>query len=99
MNPAAAVLAIGIAAFWLLGSSVLILRLLIDHWRVVGICRTASPADEGDRLLRDELAAKLGISSPRLLRSPYLSGPCLTGVWRHTILLPEESSDVPCLRC
>ena len=95
VTPAAAALAIGIAAFWLLGSSVLFLRLLIDHWRVIGICRTASLADEGDRLLRDELAAKLGISAPRLLRSPYLSGPCLTGVWRHTILLPEESSDVP----
>ncbi len=95
VKPAAAALAICVAAFWLLGSSVLLLRLLTDHFRVIEICRTASPAELGDRLLCDELAAKLGISAPRLLRSPYLSGPCLTGLWRHAILLPEESSDVP----
>src|SRR5690606_36370384 len=42
-----------------------------------------------------ELSARLGVASPALLRTPYLTSPCLTGIRRPAILLPEELHDLP----
>jgi beta-lactamase regulating signal transducer with metallopeptidase domain/protocatechuate 3,4-dioxygenase beta subunit len=94
VQPAAAAFVTAISTFWLVGTVFLLARLLIDYRRMIVVCRAAHPVDLLDARLCRELSAKLTIAAPRLLRTPYLSGPCLTGIWRPTILLPEESTGV-----
>ena len=90
------VLAAGIAfglTVWLLGSAVLSLQLLITHRRMVRLRASAVPAEAEARELCVELAEQMGVGSPAVLRSPFLFSPCLDGIRRPAILLPEETGD------
>jgi beta-lactamase regulating signal transducer with metallopeptidase domain len=78
------------AATWLLASFVLLLRLIVQHAQLRHLRRSAASVDDEDRRLCNELAARMQLVPPALLRSPYVSSPCLAGVMRPTILLPEE---------
>src|SRR5262249_21251014 len=84
VQPAAAAFVTAISTFWLAGPVFLLARLLIDYRRMIVVCRAANLADPLDARLCHELSAKLAIAAPQLLRTPYLSGPCLTGIWRPT---------------
>ncbi|WP_145112616.1 carboxypeptidase regulatory-like domain-containing protein [Botrimarina mediterranea] len=82
--------AIGAAVLWFVVSGVLLARLALA-WRALLRLRSASTvADEPTHRLCSELATQLGVATPQVLRSPYLPSPCLAGIRRPAVLLPEE---------
>ena len=56
---------------------------------------SATVASEEQQRLCWQLAQAMGMRPPEVLRSPFISGPCLAGVRRPTILLPDELPAVP----
>ncbi len=85
----AAIAAIGLAV-WLLGSTLMALRLLVGHARMRRLRASAVPAEPEATALCDEIARKLNVGSPSVWRSPFLFSPCLDGLTRPAILLPED---------
>ena len=59
---------------------------------MVAVGRAAASAAAEDQRLCRELSSRLGVAPPALLITPFLSGPCLTGIFRPAILLPEMLS-------
>lgn len=85
-----------ILAFWLLGAAILAMRLLVGHRRMARLRETAIPAEPEAQALCHELAGRMRLRPPGVLRSPFLSSPCLDGLRRPAILLPEDAE--PLLR-
>ena len=82
-------LAFGCVAVWLFVSVGLLGRLSVAWWRLVRLRRSAVPVDEETMRLSRELAATLDVNAPDVQRSAYLPSPCLAGLGRPTILLPD----------
>ena len=80
-----------ILAFWLLGTAILAMRLLVGHRRMARLRGTAIPAEPEAQALCHELAGRMRLRLPGVLRSPFLSSPCLDGLRRPAILLPEDA--------
>lgn len=80
-----------LTAAWLLGAVVLGARLAVGQRRMARVrsCAIAAEADVQD-LCRD-LARRMSLEPPPVLRSPFLSSPCLDGLRRPAILLPEDA--------
>ncbi|HKI17278.1 MAG TPA: M56 family metallopeptidase, partial [Isosphaeraceae bacterium] len=78
-------------AFWLLGTAILAMRLLVGHRRMAHLRGTAIPAEPEAQALCHELAGRMRLRFPGVLRSPFLSSPCLDGLRRPAILLPEDA--------
>ncbi len=78
-------------AFWLLGTAILATRLLIGHRRMARLRGTAVPAEPEAQALCRELSGRMHLRLPGVLRSPFLSSPCLDGLRRPAILLPEDT--------
>ncbi len=78
-------------AVWLLGSSILGARLLIGHRRMARLRACAVRAEPDAEALCNDLAIRMGLSLPLVLRTPFLSSPCLDGLRRPAILLPEDA--------
>ena len=78
---------------WLLGAVVMGARLLVGHRRMTRLRATAVPAEPGAEALCRDLAARIGVGTPAVLRSPFLFSPCLDGLRRPAILLPEDVGD------
>jgi beta-lactamase regulating signal transducer with metallopeptidase domain/uncharacterized GH25 family protein len=87
--------AIAICLVWFAGSAVLLLRLGWAWTRLDRLRRDAAPADEATHQACCDLAKRLGVSPPQVLRSPYLASPCLAGLVRPAILLPESDQSLP----
>jgi beta-lactamase regulating signal transducer with metallopeptidase domain/protocatechuate 3,4-dioxygenase beta subunit len=77
-------------AFWLLGAAILAVRLLVGYRRMARLRGTAIPAEPEAEALCHELARRMRLKLPEVLRSPFLSSPCLAGLQRPAILLPED---------
>jgi beta-lactamase regulating signal transducer with metallopeptidase domain len=80
-----------ILAFWLLGTAILAMRLLVAHCRMARLRKTAIPAEPEAQALCHELARRMRLLLPGVLRSPFLSSPCVDGLRRPAILLPEDA--------
>jgi beta-lactamase regulating signal transducer with metallopeptidase domain len=81
--------ALGVAAIWLLVSFGLAAR-LVNAWRQIARLRRRSmPVDADTIRICHEIASALGVSAPDVLRSPCLPSPCLAGIRRPAVLLPE----------
>ena len=80
-----------ILASWLLGTAILAMRLLVGHRRMARLRGTAIPAEPEAQALCHELAGRMRLRLPGVLRSPFLSSPCLDGLRRPAILLPEDA--------
>ena len=80
-----------VLAFWLLGTAILAMRLLVGHRRMARLRGTAIPAEPEAQALCHELAGRMRLRLPGVLRSPFLSSPCLDGLRRPAILLPEDA--------
>ena len=78
-------------AVWLLGSSILGARLLVGHRRMARLRACAVRAEPDAEALCNDLAIGMGLSLPLVLRTPFLSSPCLDGLRRPAILLPEDA--------
>ncbi|SIO61105.1 Signal transducer regulating beta-lactamase production, contains metallopeptidase domain [Singulisphaera sp. GP187] len=84
----------GIAfAVWLIGSVVLMVRLLIGQRRMARLRSAAVPVEADAEALCREIADRLRLTAPSVLRSPFLFSPCLDGLWRPAILLPDDVVD------
>ncbi len=88
MSPAA-VGVIGLAV-WLVGATFLAVRLLVGQTRMRRLRVSAVPADEGTEALLREVARQMNVAAPTVWRSPFLFSPCLDGLRRPAILLPED---------
>jgi beta-lactamase regulating signal transducer with metallopeptidase domain len=84
-------MALILLAFWLLGTAFLAMKLLAAHCRMARLRGTASLAEPGAQALCHELAGRMRLRLPAVLRSPFLSSPCLDGLRRPAILLPEDA--------
>ena len=74
-------------------ASLLALRLAIGQVRVARLRRLAVVAGPHEQELCAELARRLSVLPPRVLRSPFLHSPCLDGLRRPAILLPEDADE------
>ena len=78
-----------ISATWLLASFVLVTR-LAAAWRQLGrIRQRAVKADKRVIQTCQRVASALNVGPPDVLHSPCLPSPCLTGIRRPAVLLPE----------
>ncbi len=75
---------------WLIGSIVLAARLCVGQWRMARLRSGAIPAGRDAEALCAELARRMSLRTPAVLRSPFVSSPCLDGLRRPVILLPED---------
>ena len=81
--------AIGLA-FWLLGSMFMLLRLWLGQATMHSLRATAVPAESAAEALCREVALQMNVDSPTVWRSPFLFSPCLDGLRRPAILLPDD---------
>ncbi|MEX2142263.1 MAG: M56 family metallopeptidase [Pirellulales bacterium] len=90
-----ALFAIAISLAWLLTSLVLLVRIVIGLRRMRQLCRSGTPVEPHEQRLCNEHAAAIGVDPPLVERTPFLDSPCLAGLLRPVILLPEEPLRVP----
>jgi beta-lactamase regulating signal transducer with metallopeptidase domain len=84
-----------LGAAWIAVSLCFVARLLTAVRRTSRLRRSAVPADPVAISLCRELAGRMGVPAPAVLRSPFLCGPCLHGIRRPAVLLPEEDAADP----
>jgi len=89
-----AVAYIGLTGLWLLGSGLLLFRLLVAHLRLARLRGVATNAPASVRNTCETLARQMAVRTPRLLTSPRVSSPFLIGFFRPAILLPESGTMV-----
>ena len=53
----------------------------------------AVPAEPGTEAICRELAVQMRVGTPAVLRSPFLFSPCLDGLRRPAILLPDDDGE------
>ncbi|WP_010585136.1 M56 family metallopeptidase [Schlesneria paludicola] len=79
-----------VIVIWSLMSSLLLARLVIANLVMWRLRSESGPAPA--EILREcqSIAIQMGITAPPVLINASLSSPCLTGLWRPTIMLPAE---------
>ena len=75
---------------WLVGAAVMCTRLGVGHRRMTRLRAMAVPAEAGTEAICRELAVQMRVGTPAVLRSPFLFSPCLDGLRRPAILLPDD---------
>jgi hypothetical protein len=66
---------------------------LANGWRKLGrLCSSATEADPATIATCREQAGRMRVAAPEVKHSPFLSSPCLVGLYRPVILLPESMS-------
>lgn len=83
------------SAAWLALTLLLISRLAIAWWRLTRLRKEASLASEETHRFCEEVAASMAVPAPEVRCSPYLPSPCLAGLRRPTILLPDTPLTMP----
>ena len=86
-----------IVLLWLLGSTIVLLRLAVGTWKVGRLAKAGDRVDDGEWLsLATRLSNRLGITRPlTLLRGDKLAVPVTWGVVYPAVLLPPDSTDWP----
>ena len=95
VRPAAAATVGVVTFFWLVGGSALLMRLAVAHLSLMRLRRTAIVSGDDQLRLCCQFAEDMGAWPPAVLTTPFVSGPCLTGIRHPAILLPDELPDVP----
>lgn len=85
-----AILYIALTTAWLLVSALLAIRLLLAHVRMARVRRVAQEGSAALKGLCRNLAREMHLKPPILGTSPVVKSPCLTGLIRPSILLPES---------
>ncbi len=73
---------------WLVGTTLLLLRLAAAHGLMSRARRTACEANAETTKLCRELADRMGVRAPAVLWNPSVNSPCLVGLLHPAILLP-----------
>ncbi len=81
-----------VSLIWFTTWLVLIGRVIWGWLQLRGLRGKAHSTDQRTLELGSEVARQMNVSPPRILRSPFLSSPCLTGVRRPAILLPDDEN-------
>ena len=81
--------AIGLAV-WLLGAAFMASRLFLGHFRMRSLRSSAAPAEATAQALCHDIARQMNVAAPSVWRSPFLFSPCLDGLRRPAILLPDD---------
>jgi len=89
-----AIVALVASGLWLVVSCGLAVRLGLAWWRLARLRRGAIRADADTMALCHELASTFAVPAPAVLRSPYLPSPCLAGIRRPAVLLPEVDQNL-----
>ena len=84
--------AVGLVAVWLAGTFVLLIRLAQSALSLRRLTQQAVPAAESEQALADRLASEFGARAVPVRRSPLVPSPCLAGMLRPTILLPDAET-------
>jgi len=82
------------AAIWLAISGVMLVRLAASCAATYRLRASAREADPETIARCRALAARMGLRAPSVLRSPGVTSPCLVGLRRPAILLPEVEEGV-----
>ena len=77
-----------LAAAWLTGTAVVLVRALVAGHRVARAARTAAPAPADAIALLGELAARVRVRAPRLVIGDPAVGPHVVGLLRPIIAVP-----------
>ncbi|NQT15879.1 MAG: PD40 domain-containing protein, partial [Planctomycetes bacterium] len=78
-----------LTAAWLAGSCFLLTRLVAAYLGVVRLSRTACQVESATVAECRAVARRMGVRPPLVRRSPFVASPCLVGLCRPMILLPE----------
>jgi len=86
-----------VTILWILGTTIVLLRLAIGTWKVGRLAKNGDRVDDGEWLsLTQRLANRLGITRPLiLLRGDKLAVPVTWGVVYPAVLLPHDSIEWP----
>jgi len=85
----------GFCLTWAAVSSMLLGHLAFACWHLARLRRCAFQAEPPTIQTCRELASRLGVAVPEVLRSPYFPSPCLTGLRRPAVLLPDADMNLP----
>jgi beta-lactamase regulating signal transducer with metallopeptidase domain len=81
-----------VTLFWVCGAAILLVR-LANGWRKLWcLCASATEPDPATVATCQEVACLMHVAVPEVKHSPFLSSPCLAGVHRPVVLLPESLS-------
>ena len=83
------------AALWLIAGICLLGRLALGWRHLHRLRRDARAADALTIESCHQIAARLQVAQPEVLHSPYLPSPCLAGVRRPAVMLPETDLSLP----
>jgi len=83
--------AVGLAT-WACGAAGVGLRLVLAARRMGRLRATSIPAEPAVVALCRDLAGTMRLPTPQVLRSPFLASPCVDGLRRPVILLPEDDT-------
>jgi beta-lactamase regulating signal transducer with metallopeptidase domain len=81
--------AVGLALLWAIVSGTMLARLAIAWSRLNRVRRSSRKAESVTIDLCRALSVELGIAPPDVMRTPFLPSPCLAGLRRPAVLLPE----------
>ena len=82
-------IAMGACVVWFVVATALLTRLSLA-WRQLAVTRRrALPADDETVRMSREVAALFGVRPPDVRLSPFLPSPCLAGLRRPVVLLPD----------
>lgn len=83
-------LAATFAAAWIAVASCLLLRLVVAWRELKKIRQQGVQAEPVTMELCRALAFRLGVRPPNVMHSPYVPGPCLSGLRQPAVMLPES---------
>lgn len=88
-----------VSMIWVTGAFVLLAKLILANLSVVRLRRTSRAADAEVRELGRQTSQTLGLPAPEIRVSGQVHSPCLIGIRKPVILLPErETFSQPVLR-
>ncbi|WP_425398743.1 M56 family metallopeptidase [Aeoliella sp.] len=90
----AGIVAAAALSVWVIVAVALVARLGSSWWHLSKLRSSATPADRKSIRTCEELSTLLRVRPPTLLRSPFLPSPCLAGITRPAVLLPEEEGEL-----
>lgn len=86
------VIACIVTLFWVSGSAILLVRLANGLRKLGRLCASATESDPATVATCREVADQMRMAVPEVKHSPLLSSPCLAGLRRPVILLPDSLS-------
>lgn len=89
-----AIFALVFCALWAAITCLLLLRLAVAWAQLAQLRHCARKAEASTLETCREIASRLNVSVPEVLRSAYFPSPCLTGVFQPAILLPDANSNL-----